>query len=78
MDLVDVRKISVGNLDLPPGYYAERGESGPAGFFGIEKEVCKTDHLHVGDKSGPLIGKRVSLGESSIGFSNEVHKEVTK
>jgi hypothetical protein len=28
MDPVDVRKVSVGNLDLPPGYYAERGESG--------------------------------------------------
>ena len=25
---MDVRKVSVGNLDLPPGYYAERGESG--------------------------------------------------
>lgn len=22
------RKVSVGNLDLPPGYYAERGEAG--------------------------------------------------
>jgi 16S rRNA C967 or C1407 C5-methylase (RsmB/RsmF family) len=28
MDPVDVRKVSVENLDLPPGYYAERGESG--------------------------------------------------
>ncbi len=28
MDPVDIRKVSVGNLDLPPGYYAERGESG--------------------------------------------------
>ncbi len=28
MDPVDVREVSVGNLDLPPGYYAERGESG--------------------------------------------------
>ncbi len=25
---MDVRKVSVGDLDLPPGYYAERGESG--------------------------------------------------
>jgi hypothetical protein len=28
MDPVDHIKLSVGNLDLPPGYYAERGESG--------------------------------------------------
>jgi hypothetical protein len=28
MDRVDQRKVSVGNLDLPPGYYAERGEAG--------------------------------------------------
>ncbi|MCA1848318.1 MAG: hypothetical protein LC704_04890 [Actinobacteria bacterium] len=29
MDPVDQReKVSVGNLDLPPGYYAERGEAG--------------------------------------------------
>ncbi len=29
MDPVDQRKkVSVGNLDLPPGYYAERGETG--------------------------------------------------
>jgi uncharacterized protein YdcH (DUF465 family) len=28
MDRVDVRKVSVENLDLPPGYYAERGETG--------------------------------------------------
>ncbi len=28
MDPVDVRKVSVESLDLPPGYYAERGESG--------------------------------------------------
>ena len=26
--LVDVRKVSVGKLDLPAGYYAERGETG--------------------------------------------------
>jgi hypothetical protein len=25
---VDVDKVTVGSLDLPPGYYAERGESG--------------------------------------------------
>ena len=25
---MDLDKVSVGNLDLPPGYYAERGESG--------------------------------------------------
>jgi hypothetical protein len=25
---MDVEKVTVGNLDLPPGYYAERGESG--------------------------------------------------
>jgi hypothetical protein len=28
MDPVDQRNVSVGNLDLPPGYYAERGETG--------------------------------------------------
>jgi hypothetical protein len=28
MDSVDQRNVSVGNLDLPPGYYAERGETG--------------------------------------------------
>jgi hypothetical protein len=28
MDPVDGTKVSVGNLDLPPGYYAERGETG--------------------------------------------------
>jgi hypothetical protein len=27
-DAVDRRKVSVGNLDLPPGYSAERGEAG--------------------------------------------------
>jgi len=25
---MDARKVFVGNLDLPPGYYAERGEAG--------------------------------------------------
>jgi hypothetical protein len=28
MDPVHGKTVSVGNLDLPPGYYAERGESG--------------------------------------------------
>ncbi len=28
MDPVDQRNVSVGNLDLPPGYYAERSETG--------------------------------------------------
>ena len=28
MDAVDEKKVSVGNLDLPPGYSAERGEAG--------------------------------------------------
>ena len=25
---MDLKKVSLGNLDLPPGYYAKRGESG--------------------------------------------------
>src|SRR5918997_5039624 len=28
MDPVDRKNVSVRNLDLPPGYYAERGEAG--------------------------------------------------
>jgi hypothetical protein len=28
MDHVDQRQLSLGNLDLPPGYYAERGDTG--------------------------------------------------
>jgi 16S rRNA C967 or C1407 C5-methylase (RsmB/RsmF family) len=28
MDPVDRKNVSVKNLDLPPGYYAERGEAG--------------------------------------------------
>jgi hypothetical protein len=28
MEPVDQERISVGSLDLPPGYYAERGETG--------------------------------------------------
>jgi hypothetical protein len=57
MDPVDQQsRVSVGNLDLPPGYYAERGEAGVYLMDPDGRRVMRfaSDVASAGDQTGRL------------------------